>query len=395
MGKNLKGKEIGSGISQRKDGRYVARASINGHCICLYDTNLNELKRRFKEEKEKVAAGDYDECNTITLAEWFEQWFMDIKRPTLKNDVSANSYASIFRNTFIKKLGDKLLSSITQNDIQIATNKILEESKCSPRRVKDGVGIFRECLHSAEINGMISKNPCECIAIKDENLHAERRVMTQNEQDKFLEFAKINYYYELFEFLLLTGLRVGELAALTWDDIDFCSERIRVNKSMTSAYLNGKKILRVDTPKSATGYREVPFFSQTRSVLDSWRAKQDECKLKCGSRWRGQEEFGNLVFTTSLGSPATRYIIAPQINKIVDDINAVEQMRNGGGYVEFKHMHPHAFRHTFITRCHEKGLDPVFIQKIAGHANYATTLSYTHILKSVIDKEIVKAGQFI
>ena len=61
----------------------------------------------------------------------------------------------------------------------------------------------------------------------------------------------------------------------------------------------------------------------------------------------------------------------------------------------FEHLHPHAFRHTFATRCFEKGLDPLFVQSIMGHANYATTVSYTHILDDLRQKEVQKVGNFL
>lgn len=61
---------------------------------------------------------------------------------------------------------------------------------------------------------------------------------------------------------------------------------------------------------------------------------------------------------------------------------------------KFEHLHPHAFRHTFATRCFEKGLDPLFVQSIMGHSNYSTTVSYTHILNDVKTKEVAKVGNF-
>lgn len=70
-------------------------------------------------------------------------------------------------------------------------------------------------------------------------------------------------------------------------------------------------------------------------------------------------------------------------------------MRENRAPVEFKHLHPHAFRHTFATRCFEKNMDPVFIQSIMGHANYSTTLSYTHILDKIKQREVEKAGNFL
>ena len=116
-----------------------------------------------------------------------------------------------------------------------------------------------------------------------------------------------------------------------------------------------------------------------------------------GNRWRCKPEFGDLVFTSTVGSPVTRYIIVHDLKSVVDNINMKEMytaMAEGRVPVKFEHLHPHAFRHTFATRCFEKGLSPLFVQKIMGHSNYTTTVSYTHLLEDVNKKEIEKAGNF-
>ena len=72
MGKDLKGKELGKGLTQRDDGRYNARAVINGVQICLFSHNLNHLKREFAAEKDKVLTKQLSAAiQTYTLDEWF------------------------------------------------------------------------------------------------------------------------------------------------------------------------------------------------------------------------------------------------------------------------------------------------------------------------------------
>ena len=117
-----------------------------------------------------------------------------------------------------------------------------------------------------------------------------------------------------------------------------------------------------------------------------------------GDRWRANPEHGELVFTITVSSPVTRYVIVHDINKVVQNINLKEIYKaSSEGRVpkKFEHIHPHAFRHTFATRCFEKGLDPLFVQSIMGHSNYSTTVSYTHILDETKSKEIEKAGNFL
>ena len=92
MGKDLRGKELGKGISQRKDKRYEARAVINGQKIDLYDFNLEKLKKDFDREKEKVKSSQNDFSSIKTLEQWFNEWFTKAKGPNLKDEQSRATY---------------------------------------------------------------------------------------------------------------------------------------------------------------------------------------------------------------------------------------------------------------------------------------------------------------
>lgn len=398
MGKDLNGKDIGKGFSQRKDGRYEARAVIEGVKIDIYDFKLSSLRKRFAEEKSKVLCKVKNERPNITVEQWYNEWFERCKAPTLKSEVSKKTYYRKCNNTIIAILGDKKLKYLSQIDIQETANELCEKGY-TDRSIKEAIGVFRNCLDIAVVNNIINVNPCISIVVKNANTQKERRVLTVQEQNTFLEEAKSSYYEEVYKFLLLTGLRIGEFSALRWEDIDWAGQRINISRSMQTAYINGKKIEEITTPKTNNSYRSIPFFNETESVLKSWKRKQDEYKKSLGDRWRANPEHGDLVFTSTMGSPVTRYVIVHDIKRVVDNINMKEMnnaMRENRTPVLFKHVHPHAFRHTFATRCFEKGLDPVFVQNIMGHSNYSTTLSYTHVLENIKDKEVSKInGNFL
>ncbi len=84
MGKDLKGRELGKGIYQRKDGRYEARTKIRGSDISIYGFNLRELKKEFQELKEQAKDEIGFRKRTLTLNEWFEEWFATYKLPVVK-----------------------------------------------------------------------------------------------------------------------------------------------------------------------------------------------------------------------------------------------------------------------------------------------------------------------
>lgn len=397
MGKDLKGKELGKGFSQRKDGRYEARAIINGIKIDIYDKNLSKLKKNFENEKQRIIAGEKNYLTNITFQEWYQEWFETCKSPQLKNIPSRKTYDRKVKNTYCAILGNKIVKDISQINLQSATNELINKGYTN-RSVREALGIVRECLDIAVINHIISNNPCKGIAIQESNIQGERRVLDHWEQKLFLEEVKDSYYNEAYQILLLTGMRIGEFSGLQWGDIDFKKKAIKIRRSMCTAYVDGKKIEELTTPKTSNSYRSIPFFGETESILKAWKQKQDYYKKKLGDRWRAKAELGDLVFTSTVGSPVTRYVIVHDIQKVVRNLNLKEAQNayiEGREPREIKHIHPHAFRHTFATRCFEKGLDPLFVQSIMGHSNYATTISYTHILDDIKQKQVQKVGFFL
>lgn len=397
MGKDLQGKELGKGFSQRKGGLYEARAMVSGKKIDLYDMNLSKLKKAFEIEKSRLLRDEKNIRPKIKFWEWYTEWFEKCKSPQLKSDVSRRTYNRRIKNTYGKLLFDKELKYISQINLQQATFELTDKGYVD-RTIKEALGIVRECLDAAVANQIILVNPAIGIKIKETNIINERRVMTIDEQKIFLQEAQNRYYYEAYQFLLLTGMRIGEFSGLQWGDIDFTNKVINIRRSLQTAYYNGKKTEELTTPKTQNSYRKIPFFPETEECLIAWKKKQESCKERLGSRWRASPELGDLVWTSLYGSPVTRYVLSNDINKIVNDINLKETaiaQKEGREPIEFKHLHPHAFRHTFATRCLEKGLDSVFVQNIMGHANYSTTLSYTHILEDLRKREIAKIDTFL
>lgn len=190
-------------------------------------------------------------------------------------------------------------------------------------------------------------------------------------------------------------MRVGEFSALRWEDIDFSSQTIRICRSFSSGYVNGKKIELITTPKTPSGYREIPFFGNVEQHLLNWKKKQEARKKACGERWRGNPQYGNLVWTNTMGS-----ILAE--STLRSDIRTVEQKMERASFEEairlkqepcgFTHVYPHCFRHTFATRLFEAGLPGPYVQRILGHSSYDTTLAYTHITKENAAQQLRKAN---
>lgn len=397
MGKDLKGKNLGVGLRQRKDGRYEARAKINGININLYNVNLKTLKSDFSKAKEEAKKSIDFRRKKITLNEWFEEWFTYYKIPNIK-ETSIFPMRSKYYNTFGKAVGEMRVSEIRNLDIQHVINDMQKKGRATSS-MRDALGRVRECLESAKNNRLIEVNPCFEIHVPWENSTVERRFLSVKEQTRFLQEVEYNWYKEMFYIMFLTGMRVGEVGGLKWEDIDWKKRCINIQRSLSCQYENGVKKMRLTVPKTHNSYRSIPFMGEAEEMLLSQREKQERQKKAYGKRWRSEGEFDNLVFTTSLGSPIIRNIAEREVKKVVKAINeqeAVEALKENREIDVFEDLYPHAIRHTFCSRCFEKKMDAKVVQKLMGHQHYSTTIDiYTHVTEAKFEEEICKFGKAV
>lgn len=397
MAKDLKGKELGKGLRQRKDGRYEARATINGIDINLYNFDLKQLKKDFESAKAQAMQNIDTKRQEITLNEWFEEWFTKYKVPAIK-ETSVFPMKSKFYNTFGAQIGTMKVIDIHNIDIQDVINKMQQEGRATSS-MRDALGRIRDCLESAKNNRIITQNPCFGITVPWESKKKLSRFLTVEEQNLFLQTVENNWYKEMFYIMFLTGMRIGEVGGLKWSDVDFENECIHINRSLSCNYEKGVKKILLTTPKTHNSYRKIPFMGEAKEMFLSQKKKQDKLKKELGRRYRGTDEFSDVVFCTSMGSPILRYHAEKECKKVVLAINeaeAFDSVRENRKPITFADVYPHAIRHTFCSRCFEKDMNPKVVQALMGHQHYSTTIEiYTHVTETKFDDEVSKFGSAI
>lgn len=387
-------RKLPKGIRENK-GTYEARAMVNGVKICLYGSDLDHLIEEFHQAKEKVKNSIDYRKTMITLNEWFEEWFTEVKAHKVK-ETSIHPMKNNFKRTFGFYIGSKKLKDIKPLDVQRALNT-MEQEGISNSAMREALGRLRECMEFAVGNQMIASNPCLIVEVPWTYKKAKEEIaLTQEEQNALLNEVEDSWYKEMFYFMCLTGVRVGELGGLQWSDIDFSKKCITIRRSLSCSYCNGKKREMLVSPKTVNSTRQIPFLGEMEEVLKSQKEKQKRLRAELGERWRSGEEFSDLVFTTGMGSPCSRYIVDKEVKKVIKRIRekeavlAVQEQREPKVIRDF---HPHTLRHTFATRCFENKMEPKVVQSLLGHSSISITLNiYTHVLDNKMDEEIKKFG---
>lgn len=401
MGKDLKGKELGKGLSQRKDGLYCARRKCkDGTSICLYGSNYQKLKKELDEAERahnasKVVQTDY------TVSEWFTIWFDTYKAPTVKES-SVTPMRRNVQNTFLKLLGDRKLSEVRSIDFQNALNQLIKEGKYARKSIAEALNRLEDAFASAVNNRLIEVNPGHGLKLpydSEREQYSERRYMKPDEIKRFLSVTEGNWFYELYYTMIFMGLRIGEAGGLKWADVDFKNECIKLNQAMHCEYSDGVKKMYIGTLKGPNSYRTIPMTNGVKEILLQQREKAKAVKEKMGNRFKCVGEFDDVVFMTSLGTPLVRYSVENALDRVTREINTQEaflSVQEGREPVIFEKLYPHALRHTFASVCYLSGVDVKTTQKLMGHAHLSTTMDiYTHLSEEFVRQDISKLDDLI
>lgn len=244
-------------------------------------------------------------------------------------------------------------------------------------------------------NGLIKINPAKGALQFKKDKQAVRRIITEQEEDVFFDYIRNNgyhrHYVPLFTVGFGTGMRIGEIFALTWEDIDFENNVIHVNKTLArlSDYINnnGRQMFVINKPKTETSIRDVPILPKVKEALLEQRETQTKSKITI-------DGYTDFVFTTRNGNVYSNANINLALKAIADGINRKEKQKaeaENRDPTYFEKFTPHCMRHTFATRCYEKGVKPKVVQKILGHKTLDMTLDvYTHVTDEMLLSDMKK-----
>lgn len=378
MGKDLKGKELGVGLSQRKDGLYQARYSDRwGKRKTIYGKNLRELR---KELAEAIAGNEKftSARDEITLDKWFERW-MDVYKDKSIRPNTKREYTHIYKKNISPYIGGRFINSLIKSDIQRLVDQASDNGYGYERQNKIKV-VLRDMLQRAVEDNLVINNPVSGIKLRADK-EVVARSLTLDEQSIFFEYCRNTFYDNLFNVAVNTGLRPGELFALQISDVDLENGFIDINKTLVyQKYLDDEcKTFHVEPPKTKQSYRKVPINSVCRKFLER------QLELKSVVSQKRPKQQNDYVFVTKFNTPLNSVIYSDAIKAVIRRINLTRPFDN-----QFEVFSGHTFRHTFATRCFENGVDAKVVQSYLGHASLKMTMDlYTHVTeeKSMMDIE--------
>lgn len=345
----------GENIYKRKDGRWEGRflKRIPGEKPrfgYVYARSYREVREKLREAaaqwKEQPAPqkGEPLRFRNVVLT-WEQQTFPQIK------ESSRVKYHTTLEKYLLPAIGELPLTELTHQRIESLSQELLRT--LAPRTVSDILSLLRTILRFAKIGG--ADVPCDGSTVRIRRPPVDIRVLTQHEQALIMRhiFSDLNLRNAGVLLTLMTGLRVGEICALKWEDIALDEGLLYVRHTMhrlQNLSPEGPRTKIVETsPKTASSTRTIPLPEELVRVL------------------------------LSLPGPREGYFLTGDPTRCIEPRMMQYHFSRMTKICGIDHANYHALRHTFATRCIELGFDVKSLSELLGHSAVSMTLNrYVH-----------------
>lgn len=376
-----KGRLLRTGESQRKDLTYEYRyTDATGKRKSVYAKNLQELRRR-EDQIQKNVDDSINYCegsiNVIELVERYVALKQGVRHAT---KVGYNFVLNLIRK---EDFCYRRINTIKVSDAKLWLMKLQRDGR-GYSTITSVRGVVKPAFQMACDEDIIRKNPFAfSLAGVVVNDSQKRVALTPDQQKTFMDFVKedshYSRYYDEFNVLLGTGMRVSEFCGLTMEDLDFANRKIRVEKQLIR---ENKGAYHVEKTKTESGVRFIPMsdevFQSLKNILKNRKKPQKEMMVDGCTGFLLLDKNGNPKLALHL-EHHMQWTMKKYRKTRTEPLPTVT---------------PHVLRHTFCTNMANAGMD---LQYLMGHADAGVTLnvythaSYAHAEQSM--QKILKLGQ--
>jgi integrase len=327
---------------------------------------------RTKSECEKAlrtALNEFDECGSvfqaseITFNEYLDYWYKEYVLINCKHN-TINYYKTIidihlktyFKNIKLKQLNPALLQKFLNYKMINGYSK---------NSVINFYGVLSGSLKYAVYPcNYIRENPLSYVRIPKYNEKnkesTDLKIISYEDFNRIIKrFPAGSNFYIPLQIAFHTGMRGGEVTALTWDNVDLENKTISVKHTLIS---KGKGIFELGTPKTKSSYRKIDIGDTLVSILKKHKLSQKENKLEYGTHYKNS----NFICTKENGELIT-----------TDSLKYLSRIINYDLEISFNF---HSLRHTHATMLIENGANIKTVQRRLGHSKLSTTMdTYAHV----------------
>ena len=390
------------GEGYRKDKRqYIFQyTDKDKHHLTLYARTLEELR----EKEEKVAVDRADGISAYVAGKTTLNYAFD-RYISLKYYLKPSTkwgyqyvYDHFVRDTF----GKKLIKDIKYSDVKLFYCQLLEEKGIKPMTLDNVNSLLHPTFAMAVRDGIIRMNPASGIMgeIRKSNLWDRgtgvRHALTIEQGKAFLRYVQdsdtYSHWAPIFLTFFGTGMRVGEVCSLRWEDVSFEKREISVNHTASWGKAPEGLRLQISTPKSEKGKRTIPMMDD---VYEALKSVYDQQRMTGFSSY-SLDGMTGFVFINRNGHIYNQGMLNKAISRISSEYNSKEILEAAKEHRKpllLPHFSCHHIRHTFCTRMCENETNIKAIQEIMGHADIQTTLNIYAEATDTVKHEAIKALQ--
>ncbi len=345
-------------ITQRSNGSWRAQITLKGRRISFGARTKAEcqqwLRKNLRTVDEMIEAKDDSITVTEFMGNWLETIRMSLRPKTITN------YEGIIRLKVNPLIGSMKLTDLNLIRMERFYADLLDRGH-HPRTVRHTHSVLHRAFQRAVRYDLLVKNPASG-AILPRYRPPEMKVLDEAQVNQFLMAAHGSAYEALYHLAIVTGMRLGEIYGLTWDDLHWHNGELNVHRQIQEKAGGGWDFFE---PKTRFGTRMVKLGEGTLTVMRNHKRQQEIAKAVAGKKW----EDHNLIFPSAKGTPLNKSNMRKDFNRVLNEAG-------------LPHIRFHDLRHTAASLMLNHKIPILVASRRLGHSKPSVTLDiYCHLFQ--------------